>query len=327
MRLGRDFTNCLVFDYLTDEQKRGVAYGQIDPSSMNALAIAKAKMDVERQIQVTRELGFEHLELDADSPNPYLNFDAPRRRAIREAAKSSDITLSLHLPYSYIGGSLCCPQDSDRAIAVELHKRCIEFASNIGAKYATTHPGSVPWYQRAGRYFDRARDALIRSLLELGQFANDRSLALCLENNTAFDGILSEPEECLAVIAEVQERGIYIYFNFDIGHWLTRADVGKPVPEPPENVLEPLPPDMLKELHLNDYVPKENMGEGIFHPPIHLGWGFLKRGNLERYARLVKRKGVEVVVLETAMKSTAQALERYELLRAESEFVREIFGV
>jgi sugar phosphate isomerase/epimerase len=323
MRLGRDYTNFLVYDYLSDEEKRMVASGRMDLASMNAIAFKKAKMDVGRQFELTRELGFSHVELDADVPSPYLDCDAQQKRAIRESAESHDVTLSLHLPYSYIGGSICCPQESDRALAVELHKRYIEFASDIGAKYVVMHPGNVPPYQAVGKFRDYAREALIKSLVELGKLASDRGLVLHLENNTAFQGIFFEVEECMAVVRETRERGVDVYFNFDIGHWLTRANVGKPIPEPPESVLEQLPPDMLKELHLNDYLSDEQK----FHPPLHLGLGFLKWGNLERYARLVKRKNVEVVVLETALQSVEQVLDRERILSDESKYVREAFGL
>jgi sugar phosphate isomerase/epimerase len=322
MRLGRDYTNCLAFDYLTEEEKLDVIYGRVDLSSLSAISLARAKMDVERQIEMTQELGFHHVELDADPPNPYLEFDSSRRRVILEAAESHGITLSLHLPYSYTGGSVCCPQEDDRAVAVELHKKCVKFASDIGARYVTMHPGSVPPYHRIGKYRELAEKALIRSLIEVGSFARDLGLVLCLENNTAFDDVFSEPEDCLRVIEEARGHDVDVYLNFDIGHWFTRLDVGKPVPEPPENVISSLPPNVLKELHLNDYVP----GERMFHPPLHLEWGLLKRGNLERYARIVKQKGVEVIVLETAMKSIGQVLERYELLKAESQYILDIFG-
>ncbi len=321
VRLGRDYTNCLIFNYLGEEEKRSLEKGELGLESVNAIALVKAKRDVERQIEVTRELEMNHIELDADPPNPYLDFDRDRRREIKEAAKANDVTLSLHLPYSYVGGSVCSPQEDDRGVAVELHKRCIQFAADVGARYVIMHPGSAPFYHRIGRYRSFIHDSLLRSLIELGEFATARGVMLHLENNTAFDGIYSEVEDCLAIIKEARAQGVEIYFNFDIGHWFTRAGFGKQIPDPPEMVLEPIPPDFLKELHLNDYVP----GEGIFHPPIHLGWGLLQRGNLERYARLVKRKGVETVVLETAMKSIEQVLGSEELLKRESEYVRDIF--
>jgi len=312
MRLGRDYTNCLVYNYLSEEEKRMMASGRMDLSSMNAIAFKKAKLDVAHEIELTRELGFSHVELDGDVSSPYLEFDARQKRAIVESAKSHDVTLSLHMPYSYISGSICCPQESDRAIAAELHKRYVEFASGIEAKYAVMHPGNMPPYQTFGKYRDQAREALVKSVSEIGELASERGLALHLENNTAFSGIFFEMEECIDV-----------YFNFDIGHWLTRANVGKQVPESPENIIEKLQPDLLKELHLNDYLASERK----FHPPLHLGLGFLKRENIERYAKIAKRKKVEVVVVETALQSVEQVLDRERILSDESKYIREAFGL
>jgi len=323
MRLGRDYTNCLMLDYLDDERKKSVESGDLDLGSANVFALEKAKSDVERQIEVTRELGMNHVELDSDSPDPYLEFDAARRREIRETAESNDVTLSLHLPYSYVGQSLCCLQESDRKIAVELDKQCLKFASDIGAKYAVTHPGTAPFYQTVGKYREFMREALVKSLVELGKLASESGVMLHLENNVAFDNLFIEVDECIDAIRLVRDQGIDLYFNFDIGHWFTRADIGKEIPNPPEKIMETLPDELLKELHLNDYVP----GKKMFHPPIHLGWGPLKRENLERYAEIVKRKGVEVIVLETALKNLDQLRQRQELLREESEYVRKIFGV
>jgi sugar phosphate isomerase/epimerase len=287
------------------------------------LGIWKAKADVEGQITVTRELGLNHVELDADSQCPYLNFSAKRRREIREFAESNDVTLSLHLPYSYVGSSICCAQDEERSIAVELHKRYIDFAAGVGMKYLTIHAGNVPSYHTKGVYRERAREALIKSLIELGRFSADRGLVLCLENNTAFEKIFTELEECIEVVKEVREKGAEVYLNFDLGHWLTRGDAGKEIPAEPERVMDDIPPELMRELHLNDYI----IGDQIFHPPLHLESGALKRENLRRYAEIVKKKGVEVVVLETALRDLEQVLNHRELLEAETRYVREIFGV
>lgn len=323
MRLGRDYTNCLVFDYLTDAEKQAVASGKVDISSMSALALVKAKADVERQITLTQELGFRHVELDADVPSPYLTFSDGQKQAIKEAVESNDITLSVHLPYTYVAASTCCSQETDRVPAVELLKRYIEFAAGIGARYVVMHPGTIPPYRTSGIFHDHARDALIKSLIELGLFSTDRGLELCLENNTAFDHIFTGPAECVEVVEKARQAGAEVYLNFDLGHWLTRADVGKEIPDRPESLMEDLPPELLRELHLTDYVP----GKRVFHPPLHLGLGSLKYENLKRYAKIVKGKGVEVVVLETALNDLAQVLKRKEFLAAETEFIREIFGV
>jgi len=323
MRLGRDYTNCLVFDYLSDEEKKATLSGELDLGAMNVAALHKAKLDVARQIEATRKIGFGHIELDTDPPNPYLNLPHEQREKIKRLAEYGGVTLSLHLPYSYIGGNVCCMQESDREVAVELHRRCIEFAADIGAKYVNMHPGSVPFYHTIGRYRERTRRALVQSLVELAEFASRRGVDFCLENNVAFDNIFSEIGDCITAIEDARQQGVDVYFNLDIGHWFTRADVGKEIPSPPEKVMEILPPDLIKELHLNDYIPSKRM----FHPPLYLEWGPLKRENLRRYAEIVKRKGAEVIVVATTLKNLEQIQTRHELLAAESEYLREIFGV
>ena len=323
MRLGRDYTNCLVLDHLSEQEKRAFEQGKLDLASVNVIGLVNAKLDVEKQFQVTRELGMNHVELDGDPPNPYLELDQTRRREIRAAAESYGLTLSLHLPYSYVGGSICCPQKQDREIALDLHERCIRFAADVGAKYVNIHPGSVPFYHRLGKYNGIIRASLISSLLKLDGVARDLGPALHLENNTAFDGIFSELEDCIALVKELRQNGADIRFNFDIGHWFTRADTGGQIPNSPELVMEQIPSAYFGELHLNDYVP----GKKMFHPPIHLEWGLLKRENLRRYAEIVKKKGAEVVILETAMKDKEQVLGWRDVLKQETDYVKNIFGV
>jgi sugar phosphate isomerase/epimerase len=184
------------------------------------------------------------------------------------------------------------------------------------------HPGVVPFYHAVGKYLELIRNSLIKTLLELGEYAKQRGVILHLENNTAFDGCFFEPGELCSVVEEVRERGIELYFNFDIGHWFTRADTGRPLPDPPERVLEEIPDGFFRELHLNDYIP----GKRLFHPPLHEGAGPLKRENLERYADVVKRKGAELIVLETAVKTPEQVLNREDIIRSENEFIRGILG-
>lgn len=309
-------------DQLKDKDRRAVERGEMDLGSMNALGLEKAKRDIKNQIKVTKELGLNHIELDCDSPDPYLEMDEAKRREIKELGESNDITFSVHLPYSYVGGSICAIQGSDRRAALDLHKRCTQFAADIGAKYVNVHPGSTPFWHRAGKYLEMIHGALFKSLLDLCKLSKELGVQLLLENNTAFDGIYSEVNDCLGMVRELREKGEEIYFNLDIGHWFTRADRGATIPDPPENVMEEIPPDYIKELHLNDYVPKEFM----FHPPLNLEWGLLKRGNLERYARIVKKKGVDTIVLETALKSVDQVVNRKELLREETDYVKAIFG-
>ncbi|MEW6592070.1 MAG: sugar phosphate isomerase/epimerase [Candidatus Hadarchaeota archaeon] len=322
MKLGRDFTNLLYFGYLSPDDQRKLEAGEITVADMDATVQVPAKGDIAGQVEEAKRQGLDHVELDGAVPNPYLGFTEEQKKKAKEAAKKSGITLSLHHPYTYVGGSVCAPYNEDRKASVELHKKYLEFAAGIGCKNCIIHPGVVPFYHAAGKYYDMIRSSLVKSMIELGSLASSKGIAFHLENNTAFDGAFFEPEDVCSVIDEVRQNGVKIYFNLDIGHWFTRADVGRPVPDPPEDVIKKIPDGMFKELHLNDYVPVKK----LFHPPLQEEVGLLKRDNLIRYAQLVKEKGAELIVVETAVKTKEQILRRNEIMRGENEFLRRILG-
>jgi len=321
--LGRNFKNSLLLEHLDGQEKIAFIKGGMDLASINPIVLRKARTNIERQIKMILDLGLTHLELDSDSTDAYLSFDPERRRQINELAKSSGLTLSLNLPCSFINGGVCSLKEDDRKTAIEIQKRNIQFAADIGAKYVNLYPGNVPPENRAGNYKELVHQSLFNSLLELGKFANELGLAFHLENNTAFEGICNDINDCVAIVKEVREQGVPMYFNFDIGNWLTNAEFSRHMSAQPENLLMQIPPDYIKELHLSDYVP----GEMVFRPPLHLEWGLLKHYNLEHYARLTKIKKAETVVLETEMKSIEQALNFKDVLRAETDYVLNIFQV
>jgi len=322
MRLGRDFTNFLYFDYLSEVEKREFESGGLTVADVDATAQLAAKADIPGQVAVAKSLGLDHIELDGAVPNPYLNFEDEQKRRAKEAASANGVSLSFHLPYSYVGAAICSPEDYDRRASLDLHKRYLGFASEVGCTYAVIHPGFMPSYHATGRYLEQARAALVRSLIELGEFSSSNGIDLHLENNTAFDLIFFEPAEICSILDEVEKSGVKVYFCFDIGHWLTRANVGKPILNPPERVIEEIPDGIFKELHLNDYIP----GKKIFHPLLHEGVGMLKRKNLEHYAELVSGKGAELIVVETAIRTKEQVVRRKELLKEETEYLQAIFG-
>jgi sugar phosphate isomerase/epimerase len=322
MKLGRNFTNLLYFDYLDAENRRRFLAGEFTVADMDATVQVVAKGDIAKQILTAKALGIDHVELDGAVPNPYLAFSDEDKQRAREIARQNTISLSLHLPYSYIGANLCAPDELDRKMAVALQKRYLEFSSDIGCKYCVLHPGIVPFYHANGKYLEQIRASLIKSLIELGSFAAERGIDLHLENNTAFDGLFSEPAEICEVLEEVRKMGLNVYFCFDIGHWLTRIEVDKRVLNPPERVIEEIPDELLKEVHLNDYVP----GKRVFHPPLHLGLGLLGRENLERYLELVMGKGAEVIVVETAASDREHVMRRDEILREETEYLKGMLG-
>lgn len=322
MKLGRNFTNLLYFEYLSPEDRRRLEGGELAVADMDALVQVAAKGDIVRQVQAARSLGLDHAELDGAVPNPYLGFPPSAGDEVRDAARRAGITLSLHMPYSYVGAALCAPDEFDRRAAVELQRRYLQFASRVGCEYCVLHPGVTPFYHASGKYFEQVRSSLVKSLLELGEAAGRLGLTLHLENNTAFENVFIELEEVCEVLEEVEENGVKIYFCFDIGHWLTRIDVGGKTPNPPELAVGEIPSGFFKEVHLNDYVP----GKRIFHPPLQEGAGLLKRENLRRYFELIEAKGAELVVVETAFKLREQVMRREQIMREETEYLRSLVG-
>lgn len=322
MRIGRSFTNLLYLDYLNDTDRQKVLSGKMAVHDMDALVQVKEKADIPGQIRAAEEMGIDHVELDGAVPNPYLEFTDEQKREVRDAEASSKVSLSFHLPYTYIAECICAPAERDRRIATDLQKRYIKFASDIGCQYCNAHPGVVPFYHATGKYMEKVRDNLVRSLIELGKLAEEESVVFHIENNTAFDTVFVEPEELIDVVSEVRENDVDVHFNFDIGHWFTRADKGKDIPMPPEDVVKKIPGEMVKEFHLNDYIP----GKKIFHPPLHTQSGLLKRENLERYAKMVKEKNVELIVVETAFRETDQVKNRDKILQQETQYLRDILG-
>ncbi len=320
IKLGRNFTNTFILDKLSQADRNKVLSGEYDLFSMNALGLIEFKRDISFQIRLAKEFGLDHIELDADVPNPYPDFSREERKRVREEAGKEGISLSLHLSYSSVGSGVCSLQELDRRKAVELQKVYIDFASDIGAKYLIMHPGSAPFYMVSKLYRRRLKEALVRTLMELGGHAQERNLLLHLENNVAFDNIFVEPEDCIGVVEEVRKRGIEVYFNLDIGHWFTRADCGEDIPDEPERVMERIPKELVKELHLNDYVP----GEKTFHPPLHLESGPLKKENLKRYFGIVKRLEPELIVLETAYKHLDQVKNRKRILKEETAYIKDL---
>lgn len=325
IRLGRNFTNLFIVDILSEENRKKVISGEIDLFSMNALGLVEFKKRVIAQIDRAVELGLNHIELDADMPSPYGTVSKEECYRIRDYAGKNDITLSVHLSYSGIGRGVACIQEEDRERAVSLQKIYIDFAKNIGAKYLNMHPGTAPFYMVSPLWMEKIEAALIKSVTDLTGYAEPCKFHI--ENNVSFDTIYVEPEDLIRVVKKCREKGAEVYLNLDIGHWFTRVDApggkAKPIPDNPENVMKKLPKDFVKELHLNDYVPKKF----TFHPPLHLTEGLLQEKNLIAYGEIVRGLEPEVIILETAAKTKEQVAQRQQLVEEEMKYVKKCLKI
>lgn len=322
MRLGRDFTNLLNASFLTENEKKQLKAGVLSVADMDAKVQFAAKKNIINQLRVASEVSLDHVELDGGIPNPYLQMTASEISKAKKEAEKKNITISLHLPYTYVGSCVCAFQKEDREMSVELLKRYIDFAAKLNCINIVMHPGSVPFYQAVGLYRNLVRENLIKSLKELVPYTCNKGMMFHLENNTAFDSILVDVEECLEILETIDPKGENVKFCFDIGHWFTREDFGKKVPEPPEQIMEIIPEKYINQVHLNDYIPVIKK----FHPPLHYQAGLLKKENLKRLFGIFRKKRVETVVMETAVREVDELLNTRELMKKEAEYVREVMG-
>lgn len=327
MKLGRNFTNTFIFDVLSKEEQSKILDGSLSLFSMNALGLIKFKENVEFQIKKAKELGLSHVELDCDVPNPYPEFSKPRREKIKKFAEDNGISLSVHLSYSNAGSSVSSLQELDRSYAVKLQKVYVDFASDIGAKYVIMHPGTAPFYMISDLYMKQFFTAIVKSFTEVGKYAQDKGIVPHIENNVSFDSIFVEPEDCIEVVKAVRANGVKLYFNFDIGHWFTRAEKGKEIPSNPAEKMEIIPDDYICEVHLNDFIPSsmDPQKQFTFHPPLNQTAGPLQRKNLENYWEVLKKKKPKLILLETAFKKLEQVKDRENIIKQETEYIKSIF--
>ncbi len=321
MKLGRNFTNTLIADIISPRYREDVISGKLDLAAMNAVGLEKFKTDVIAQINEIKKQGFEWLELDCDVPNPYLDFTDAQAREIKEKSEESGISLSIHLSYSSLGKEVSCLQEYERGLVVESHKKYLDFGAKIGAKSCVLHPGTAPFYHLTPLYLEKYEEAVLDSIIKLASYSSEKNIKFHIENNVSFDNLYYEIKDILRLVEKSRRQGAEVWFNFDVGHWFTRAEKGLDIPEDFLSEMEKIPPDYVYELHLNDYVPKKI----IFHPPLLNTPGLLTEEKLKKYFSILKKKlKPQAVVLETALKTAQQVADRHQLLKNETEYVRRI---
>jgi sugar phosphate isomerase/epimerase len=320
MKIGRNFTNLLNTSFLTSERLKSLKRGRLGTADLDARVQLRAKSDIVHQIKMAAALGLDQVELDAGIPNPFLSLPSKKIAAARRLAAEKGIALSFHLPCTFVAAATASFQESDRQMAVGLLKKYIDFSARLGCVNVNMHPGCVPFYQTFGIYRSRVIKSAVRSVQELAACAERRGLVMHLENNTAFDNLANDVDECVALLAAVNRGGGKVRFCFDVGHWLSRVDMGRKIGKCPERVVDRIPKALLSgaEVHLSNYL----SGVRQFHVPLHYGRGILKRANLLGLLRRFKEKGVAVLILETVVREKHEFLSAAEIMREEQEYLK-----
>ncbi|NLB34273.1 MAG: hypothetical protein GX817_00380 [Elusimicrobia bacterium] len=140
------------------------------------------------------------------------------------------------------------------------------------------------------------------------------------------------------ILNEVNSRGCDVKYCFDIGHLLTidlpmhKENFNKEsIPERPEDLLEDIPAELFYKVHLNDFwINRDPEGEGKgeppfkFHPPLHRETGFLKKENLIRFAEILRSKGAELIIVETAVRDIEDLLNAKQIIADETAYLNEV---
>lgn len=321
MRLGRNFTNLLEFDYMPAKDQERFRAGKLAVPDMDAVYQEKFKADIKRQVEAALECGMTHVELDGGIPNPFLKMKAGERAAAREYARAKQVTLSFHLPYTFTAIGTCGFQEEDRKAACKMLKRYLDFAADLGCLSAVMHPGSIPFYQASGKYLERSDKNLFKSLLELGKYAALKQIKLHLENNTKWDPAHVRPSETLPLLDKAAGRGVEVFYCFDLAHTFTLVAKTEDIPRPPEAAYAEIPGKYFHEMHIGDFVPEKT----LFHPPLHQNAGLLREDDWRRIFRIFKAKGVETVIVETAVREREDMINGRQIMLDESRYIKAIF--
>jgi len=323
MKLGRNLTNTFTIEVLTEEEQSKILSGEEDLYSLNAFGIIKMKKDIKHIVEVCKKLGIHHIELDCDTPSPYIEMSKGERDSLKNYFKENNITISVHMPYTMSAVSnIASLQELERTEAENIAKEYIKFAIDVDALSIVIHPGKIPFYFASKSFLKKLEEQIVKSLYNLAKYIKDFSdIKFHLENNTAFDGFYYNIEDCVRVVKKVRDAGGEIYFNFDIGHWFTKEKIGEKLPDNFLDEVLKIPKEFVYEFHLNDYI----VEEGTFHPPLIEQRGKLKKEVLIKYAEIIKKFNVKLLVLETAFHSLEQVKKRYEIIKNENDYIAEIF--
>lgn len=97
MKIGRNFQDCLLSEYLSAEEKAGVAGRRVSPGDAARAHRKKVHTDVARQARVAADMGLQHVELEQNEHGLFSIYEPDALFAMRETAKIYGITLSVHL--------------------------------------------------------------------------------------------------------------------------------------------------------------------------------------------------------------------------------------
>jgi len=190
------------------------------------------------------ELGFQGIELGIGldyKEDPLWNGDGDMRRAMKEAARSTDVEASsicLHL-LNYKENSPASDEPEHRKTANEIIQNTIEACAHIGASVIL-----VPFFGTAALKSEEQIQQLIREMKQLSTTAEDKGVCLALETSL-------NAADMVRIVESVDSECVQVYF--DTGN---TAGFGNDIVREIEELGE-----RIAQIHIKDN-PSGTLGEG-----------------------------------------------------------------
>jgi len=247
-------------------------------------------IDICDAIDFASRNGFGYIVPDMMIPRFFPErFSQPERRRIREAARSSNVSISFHAPSDYLNIGTLYPEVK-RAVVSRM-KLCMDFADDLEAQRFTVHIEPPFDFVLAGRegtflkdHWNTYKNSIKEGILELIDNA-PKNLQVCVENDRLSKIVIETLEETLP------DRRLFLTWDIPKSH----ASNGKPMNEIEDLFMRHL--DRIVECHVHDQKPGKPSHDAV-------GAGMI---NFQRYLRILLPKDVfftiEVRPREAALKS------------------------
>ncbi len=211
----------------------------------------------DRVVDCALELGFAGVEFLCEPPWHPAVWSGEVVRRVRTTSAG----FSLHAPVADV--NLMSPHPAVRALAEEEILATVRLAAGIGAEAVTFHIGYQPL---AGVAYGPPWEAALDAAKRLKRAAEERGVALCLENDPRLPGAyLWELTKFREILVEVGLAG-----TFDLGHaWIShRAEAFAHLPDL-------LPHLRIVHLHDNRGRADEHLALGKGEIPLPTAWAAL----------------------------------------------------
>ncbi|RYC29238.1 sugar phosphate isomerase/epimerase [Lichenibacterium minor] len=166
--------------------------------------------------------GYDGIEIGCAAPHAWpAHLDRQRRVDIRSllADHNLDAVSLLPAPGGGPGNNITSPMREERVATIAHYKEVIDLAHDLGAGKVLYIAG----WRVFGTPYQQAWDWTLAALRELGPYAADRGITLCIENTAADSNLVDTAGQALMLRDEVGLDNVQLMF--DTYHALYRNEV------------------------------------------------------------------------------------------------------